>query len=142
MSLIDRITRTLLVAAIICFWAIDTKPQSEKRGSTVRGTAVYSDTGRPLRHARVRLYAKGSKWQTDAGTDLRGNFEFENVPAGKYLLVLGAPGLILPFSNVPQGESIVPRESYPEEGELTTEVTVNGTDSIECSMEERTTPST
>ncbi len=128
--------RTLLLASFVLCWTIDVKPQTEDKpnGSTVRGVVVYSDTGRPLRHARVTLFTVGSKLLVNTASDLRGRFEFENVPEGKYRLTVEAPGLLTPYSNVARARTIVPESPFPDIDELATQVTVNGIDSVDLKI--------
>jgi hypothetical protein len=130
------IFRTLLLASFVLCWTIDVKPQTEDKpnGSTVRGVVVYSDTGRPLRHARVTLFTEGSKSQENTASDLRGRFEFENVPEGKYRLTAEAPGLLTPYSNVARRRTFVEDPRFPDIDELVTQVIVNGIDSVDLKI--------
>ncbi|HET8782302.1 MAG TPA: carboxypeptidase-like regulatory domain-containing protein, partial [Pyrinomonadaceae bacterium] len=126
-----KIAKTLLLASFVLCWTIDVKPQTEDKpkGSTVRGVVVYSDTGRPLRHARITIFGD-SRFQVNTASDLRGRFEFENVRKGKYRLTVEAPGLLTPYSNVARVKTFIPDPVYPDIDELTTQFTVNGTDSV------------
>ncbi len=107
--------------------------QNKPGGSTVRGTVIYSDTGRPLRNAKVALYYNEPlATQLHGITDWRGKFAIEGIPAGRYLLVVDAPGILTP----PQGVRTSPRPKIPQlslsgERDLFTELVVNGTDSVD-----------
>jgi hypothetical protein len=127
--------RTLLLASFVLCWTTELKLQTDDKpnGSTVRGIVVYSDTGRPLRHARVTLFGADSQSQNTA-SDLRGQFEFERVPEGKYRLIVEAPGLLTPYRNVARVRTIAPEPVYPDIGELITDFTVTGTDSVDLKI--------
>ena len=75
--------------------------------STVRGRVVYADTGRPVRRARLMLLPVSSVFDADPAeshyggqtprmttTDGRGEFVFKRLPAGTYVLHVGAPDLV------------------------------------------------
>jgi hypothetical protein len=63
--------------------------------TTVRGQAVYEDTGRPVRRTSVMLVgATGGGQPHSALTDNNGFFEIKNVGEGKYYSVINAPGAV------------------------------------------------
>ena len=137
MSLTAQMIRTLfLVTVMVCFCTTQVQPQTEDKAgdSTIRGTAIYSDTGRPVRHARITRYDPENRRQDDIVTDLRGHYVFVNLPAGKHLLAVEAPGLLEPYSNVARVETMVMKPRWPDKHELLTEVTVNGTDSVDVKV--------
>lgn len=69
-----------------------TTPSPDRASSVVRGRAVYEDTGKPMRYARVFLSAgKGRQKTRITSTDARGEFTFRNVAAGSYLASVLAP---------------------------------------------------
>jgi protocatechuate 3,4-dioxygenase beta subunit len=86
MSTIDRQRRS----------TTDDKPPSSK----LRGRVVYDDTGRPVRRARVLLLEDGSTTGTGQGalTNAQGEFEIEQVAAGRYFIIVEGPGLLTPYS--------------------------------------------
>lgn len=106
-------------------------PSTPPRGnSTLRGRAVYDDTGRPLRRVRVMLLAverrsDGGIRQRMAVTDSRGEFSIKNVEAGKYSVFVDAPGVIRqsPFGGDSQDEA--------------TTVSVDGTSNAEVQVRAR-----
>ncbi|HEU4766830.1 MAG TPA: carboxypeptidase-like regulatory domain-containing protein, partial [Pyrinomonadaceae bacterium] len=120
MSLPAQTIRTILAAVVLCLCATQVKPQQsgESANSTIRGVVVYADTGHPLRRAHVRVASIQGEGEMDTVSDLRGRFVLENVPAGKFTVVAYAPG-ILKSDDARVG---------------TTEVVVNGTDSVEVKV--------
>jgi len=71
---------------------------SEKAKSTIRGKAVYDDTGRPIRRAGVMLLSEEGNLQGKTGTtDKDGNFEIKDVTEGTYYITVTTPGVITPF---------------------------------------------
>ena len=79
-------------------------PTPELPKTTVRGRAVYEDSGRPVRRASIMLV--GSNFGGREGgvglTDNNGAFEIKNVPEGKYYTIINAPGVlnILAYSDL------------------------------------------
>lgn len=71
--------------------------RASRAGSTVRGRVVYDDTERPLRRVQVRIYDPGgdsNRQQRTAWTDGNGEFILKDVAAGKYYVLVDAPGII------------------------------------------------
>jgi len=67
--------------------------------SAVYGRAVYEDTGRPVRRARVFLFrpdARGPELTALTGT--RGEFRIEGVPAGRFFAAVDGGGAVSPLS--------------------------------------------
>jgi hypothetical protein len=64
--------------------------------STVHGRVIYEDTRRPLRRVQVTIYdpATSNTRHLLAWTDGRGEFQIAHVPAGKYFVMVEAPGII------------------------------------------------
>jgi hypothetical protein len=62
--------------------------------AVLRGRVVASDTGRPIRRARVRIFSDGSGGRTTApqnrstATDGDGKHEFKTLPAGRYIVMV------------------------------------------------------
>jgi hypothetical protein len=75
----------------------DALARTVRTQSTVRGRVIYDDTRRPLRRGQVTIYDPAAKSNTRhfiAWTDGRGEFQIKDVPAGKYFVVVTAPGII------------------------------------------------
>ncbi|MFL6333205.1 MAG: hypothetical protein ACJ754_07660 [Pyrinomonadaceae bacterium] len=81
-------------------------PQEEKQAdvpddSVVRGRAVYDDTSRPVRRARVLLITDGGgRREYGALTDAHGDFQIKGVRAGAYYAFVDVPGVISPVGFV------------------------------------------
>ncbi len=70
---------------------------TQRRNGVVRGRVVYEDTRRPLRRVGVQLFEPTSKTRRRhwiSWTNGRGEFQFKNLPAGKYFVTVDAPGII------------------------------------------------
>ena len=71
-----------------------TTPQAPSRDTiaakggmgVLRGRVLATDTGGPLRRARVSLSAPGIGQPRSTTTDLQGRYEFKQLPAGRYTL--------------------------------------------------------
>ena len=69
--------------------------------STIYGRAVYDDTNRPVRRARVMLVDEtGSRPEYNALTGSDGAFRIEHVREGSYLVFIDSPGIISPIGFV------------------------------------------
>ena len=119
----DRIPRTLLhvaplaaLAALACALLAPAAPTTAARrarqeterakktpsaDSTVYGRAVYDDSSRPVRRARVMLVDEsGSHPEYNALTDGDGAFRIEKVRAGSYFAFVDIPGVLSPIAFV------------------------------------------
>jgi hypothetical protein len=96
----------IVLSVLLCSWVL-TSPNNlmaqkqdviEPAGrSTVRGTATYAGTGRPMRHTSVTLINdENGTSQGNTATNGRGQFAFKNVAAGRYILYIDAPGILSP----------------------------------------------
>ena len=95
-------------------------------GSSVKGKVVYADSGRPLRRAQVTIYdpaERGRRRHLLAWTNGRGEFQIRDVPAGKYFVMVSAPGVL--------NSSPVAREEAQRE---LTSVTVDGTSQADVTV--------
>ncbi|HLK33620.1 MAG TPA: carboxypeptidase regulatory-like domain-containing protein, partial [Terriglobales bacterium] len=58
---------------------------------TVRGL-VHDPQHRPVQGAQVTIRAQGTQWSQTASSNGLGEFQFNTVPAGRYLISVSAPG--------------------------------------------------
>src|SRR6266478_2633073 len=109
--------------------------------SIVRGRAVYDDTGRPVRRARILLFPANqgdSRGQPSSVTNLRGEFQIGHVGEGTYLVIVDSPGVLNPLSLLETRE-LGPR-SKPDLTSILKDadsVTVNGTTDTELKVHVR-----
>ena len=62
--------------------------------ASLRGTVVTADTGAPLRRAHVRLSAPDLRDGRTTSTGASGEFEFRDLPAGRYQLSASKTGFV------------------------------------------------
>ena len=116
--------------------------------SVVRGRAVYDDTGRPVRRARVLLLntdlagAAGPASMRGGLTDGRGEFRITDVPAGSYLIAVDAPGFISPIgmANIEEEQRLGPLSSMAaldEARQHFEQVSVDGRNELEVTVRAR-----
>jgi hypothetical protein len=143
MSLTAQTIRTILaalaVSVVIVASAGKAATQEEPKkatGSTVRGVVTYSDTGRPLRNARIALMrdADGDT-ASEGNTDDRGEFVLVGIPAGSYVLLVDAPGILKPQGFKTPKNGVIAQLRLYDKRDLFTEVIVNGTDSVEVKIQ-------
>jgi protocatechuate 3,4-dioxygenase beta subunit len=62
------------------------RPAASKSTGIIRGRVVAADSGRPLRRARISIYAPdlGTDSRRTTSTNLDGRYEFAKVPPGRY----------------------------------------------------------
>src|ERR1051325_9139011 len=81
---------------------VKNREEAAAGNSTVRGRAVFEETGRPVRRAHVMLVLEhstpGAGVSAQGLTNARGEFEFKDVRAGHYFVAVLAPGVLTPFS--------------------------------------------
>ena len=138
MSLAAQTLRAITVSLAICLLIFASagkiaaqEEQNKPGGSTVRGTVTYSDTGRPLRNAKVALVSdEPTASELNGVTDWRGEFVMEGIPAGRYLVLVDAPGILKPQGFRTHLRPIIPQLSLSGERDLFAEIVVNGTDSV------------
>lgn len=84
--------------------------------SVVRGRAVYDETSRPVRRARVILITDGGSGEYATTTDGRGDFVIAGVSAGTYYAFVDAPGVLSPVGFV-GSEELSGSSGRPDLGE-------------------------
>ncbi|HEU4432983.1 MAG TPA: carboxypeptidase-like regulatory domain-containing protein [Pyrinomonadaceae bacterium] len=140
MSLTAQTIRTILLAlaiSLVAFAAPDevaaqvTSSTPTNQGATVRGVVTYADTGHPLRNARVLLLSNDGLGSTGGNpTDGRGEFVVRGVPAGRFVVVVDAPGILKPREYGRVQKQLIAKFKLSDKRELFTEVVVNGTDTV------------
>ena len=145
MSLAAQTIRTILVTVAVCVLFVTTanqattqvaEQQDKPTGSTIRGVVTYADTGRPLRFAAVLIISNDTgQHLPHTVSDGRGQFELHAVPAGRYLLFVESPGILVPTGYAMNVGSVISQLRLNEKRDLFTEVVVNGTDSVEVKVQ-------
>ncbi len=69
---------------------------------TVRGV-IHDPQHRPVSDAMVMIKAKNSEWSSTANSDANGNFTFQGVPVGEYIVTVAGVG----FDQAEQNVSVV-----------------------------------
>jgi hypothetical protein len=81
-----------------------TTTQEPPARSTVRGRVIYDDTEQPVRRARLMLVPATTTGreggESNAVSNLRGEFRFRNVAPGRYFVIVDAPGILTPVAFV------------------------------------------
>ena len=116
------------------------RPSPEPPKSTVRGRAIYADSGRAVRRASLMMlpakgFASGGSGRENVGlTNERGEFEIKNVAEGRYYVSVNAPGVVTPFSSLSNFERADSTRNNPELADIASEfqeVVVNGITDID-----------
>lgn len=119
----------------------DSEAETEPNNSTVRGRAVFEETGRPARRARVMLLeeraAPNAGISSTGLTNARGEFELRHVKAGKYLITVAAPGVLTPFSFFATGDTSSASRDFAEARKYFDEIVVDGVSDAEVSVKAR-----
>ena len=138
MSLTAQTISTFIATLAVCL-AIQLprvsqdSPAPKNGNSTIRGVVIYADTGRPVRYATVYIRNDTpADWAREAVTNRHGEFVINNVPAGRYIVVVGSPGILRP-SLVPGPGSYL--AGLRLSGQRFTETVVNGTDSVDVKVQ-------
>jgi hypothetical protein len=85
--------------------AVTQSANKEKPTSVVYGRAIYADTERPVRRARIRLFGiEGERIDISGLTDSNGEFRIKGVRAGSYFIMVDVAGLMSPISFVSMEE--------------------------------------
>jgi hypothetical protein len=109
-----------------------------KAQSVVRGRAVYDDTGRPIRRARVLLLEIESRGSERMGnTNSSGEFQIKDVPAGSYFVMVDIAGVITPLSFVDLEEAANNKINFEEIKKQFDEVVVDGTHDVTVKVRAR-----
>ncbi len=102
--------------------------EAVKAKSVVRGRAVYDDTDRPVRRARVMLLDMNQRGPERTGmTNGSGEFQIKEVPAGNYFVMVDMTGVITPISFVDFEDASGEKFNLEEVKKHFTEIAVDGT---------------
>ncbi|MBV9209232.1 MAG: carboxypeptidase regulatory-like domain-containing protein [Acidobacteria bacterium] len=114
------------------------RQEAPKETSVVRGRAVYDDTGRPVRRARVLLLeADGKGPERNGMTNALGEFQIKGVRAGTYYVMVDAAGIITPMSFIDLGEANSEKVGLEEVKKHFDQVVVNGTNDVTVKVRAR-----
>jgi hypothetical protein len=111
--------------------------------STVRGRVVYKDNAQPLKGVRVRLFTSRDDDALGrnpiAHTNDRGEFQLQNLAAGKYYVTVEGPGIAMQSGfglKIPLPVSAIPRREDFEEivPKHDATFTVDGTNAVEVEV--------
>ena len=109
------------------------KDQKTSGRSIIRGRVIYADTGRPLRRAEVILLSHESgQWAGDSVTDRNGEFDLNNVSAGKYFVVVNALDIV--SHHIEKGSSLSLKIALGQIEDGFSEVTVDGRSSVKTEI--------
>lgn len=87
--------RLLIFIAAICVPTIVTAQEAQQKGeSTISGRVIFADTEKPVRRATVHLFSNlDSEPDRSTPANRRGEFRFNEVPAGTYFVIAEASGV-------------------------------------------------
>lgn len=108
--------------------------------SVVRGRAVYEETGRPVRRARVQLYSEAGALHgggASAPTGAAGEFEFKGVAAGRYIVAVIVAGALTPASFAPYAAYGGGPVDFLKARQHFQEINVDGVSEVELSVRAR-----
>ncbi|HET8782301.1 MAG TPA: carboxypeptidase-like regulatory domain-containing protein [Pyrinomonadaceae bacterium] len=134
MHLITQMRVLLFVVALLCLpsIAIAQRNQPPTGESIISGRVVFSDTGRPVRRATVKLFTNlNYPHVRTTPANQRGEFRFTEVAAGNYFVMAESPVVVSPQSSFAITEFGI--NSYNSEADQT-RVTVDGKNTIRCEM--------
>ena len=122
--------RFLFLVALICLPSI-AAAQVDKGESTLSGRVVFSDTGKPVRRATVRLFSRLDRPPSRiTSTNARGEYRFNQVAAGTYFVLAEIPGGLSPVKAFGVTEFGLNSDIDVEQ----TRVTVDGKGATRCEL--------
>src|SRR5688572_15248876 len=91
--MIARVCAAVLLSGVIA--QSSAQPAAPPKPSAVlRGRVTAADTGRPLRRAQVVAAITGVQTRHTTSTNVRGEFELRDLPAGRYTLTVTRSGYL------------------------------------------------
>jgi hypothetical protein len=108
---------------------------------SVRGI-IHDPQHRPIQAAMVMLKAKSSDWSKSANADANGNFEFNPVPIGEYLVIVANPGFRQATQSVVVKSGTEPVVHLQLDVAVTAETLYVSAPAVEVSPSDSATPTT
>ena len=131
---ITQIRVLLFVVALVCLpsLVVAQRKQPPTGQSIISGRVVFSDTGRPMRRATVKLFTNlNLPHVRTTPANQRGEFRFTEVAAGNYFVMAESPAIVSPQSSFAITELGI--NSYNAEADQT-RVTVDGKNTVRCEV--------
>jgi hypothetical protein len=88
-----RILAAMLLSGVIAQSSTQ-QPPPPKPSAVLRGRVTAADTGRPLRRAQVVAVIPGVQTRHTTSTNVRGEYELRDLPAGRYTLTVSRSGYL------------------------------------------------
>ena len=66
--------------AVLTFLSVFSFPAFSQSNATLRGTVTLGDSGKPVHNTLITIL----QLKLTVGTDDNGNYEFQNIPPGRY----------------------------------------------------------
>jgi hypothetical protein len=88
-----RLLAAILLSGVVAQSTAQQTPPPKPSG-VLRGRVTAADTGRPLRRAQVTAAAPGVQTRHTASTNVRGEYELRDLPAGRYTLSVTRSGYL------------------------------------------------
>jgi hypothetical protein len=123
-----------VVSALVCLpsIAVAQRKQPPTGQSIISGRVIFSDTGRPVRRATVKLFTNLNLPQVrTTPANQRGEFRFTEVAAGSYFVMAESPAIVSPQSLFGITEFGI--NSFNAEADQTS-VTVDGKNTTRCEV--------
>ena len=122
--------RLLFLVALICVPVV-AAAQVDKGQSAISGRVVFADTGKPVRRATVKLFSSlDGQPERITWTNTRGEYRFNEVAAGTYVVLPEIPGGLSPVKAFGVSEFGVNRDIDVEHAR----VTVDGKGATRCEL--------
>ena len=140
-SAIARLTVALLLLITLAWIAAGQDspykaPEEVVPKAAVKGRVVYGDSERPVRRTVITLVQLPGGRDLQSATDRAGRFVIRHVPAGRYYVIVNAPGIITPFSFM-KITADKPEGWVGKVGDYCTEVEVSDDNDVEVTVHAR-----
>src|SRR5687768_16157000 len=88
-----RLMAAILLSGVVAQSTAQQTPPLKPSG-VLRGRVTAADSGRPLRRAQVTAAVPGVQTRHTASTNVRGEYELRELPAGRYTLSVTRSGYL------------------------------------------------